>query len=383
MNFKIPQEYLDYKEEVIQFAKSLDTSNLINRDLEGSFAYDLWKQCGDFGLLGLSALKEYGGSVEKIDILKSTIAMEGFGYACRDNGLGIAVNSHLWSVQMSISEFGSEYLKKKYLPKMASGELIGAHALTEANSGSDVFNMETTATKVAGGYELNGTKRLITLGPIANVSVVFASTDLSLGKWGITAFVVDDSMEGYIKRKANNKMGLRTVPLGEIEFKNCFVPEENIIGKVGAGLSICNNSLEYDRCSILASKLGAMERQLDECIAFVKSHKRFGSKISSFQAVTHRIADMKMRLEISRLLLYKMSWLKQNNTSAMMEGAMLKLYLGEAFVASSFDAVRLFGGSGYLTEYEIERDLRDSVGGVLYAGTSDIQKNIIATLLGL
>jgi len=383
MDFGIPQEYSKYQTEVTDFASQLDTSDLVERDQSGVFPVDLWRQCGTFGLLGLAAESKYGGTFENVKILKSALAMEGFGSACKDNGLGLAINAHLWTVQMSISEFGSEILKQKYLPKMCTGEWIGAHALTEAESGSDVFSLQTTATKVDGGYILNGKKRLVTMAPIANVTIVFASTDLSLGKWGITAFVLDDAMKGYIRKPVNAKMGLRTVPIGELEFDNCFVPEENILGNVGAGMSICNRSLEFDRCCVMASKLGAMSRQLTECTQFVKSHKRFGSTIGSFQAISHRIADMKLRLELCRLLLYKTAWLKDQGKSVMLEGAMLKLYLGESFVASSLDAVRLFGGSGYLTEYEIERDLRDSVGGVLYAGTSDVQKNIIAAMLGL
>jgi alkylation response protein AidB-like acyl-CoA dehydrogenase len=383
MNFDLPKDYLDFKEEVTQFAHGLNTSDLIERDVQGKFAQHLWDQCGEFGLIGLSATKDFGGSVEEIDIFKSVLAMQGFGYGCRDNGLGIALNAHIWAVQMTISTFGSEKLKRKYLPKMASGEWIGAHALTEIDSGSDVFNMKTTAEKVDGGYILNGTKRLVTLAPISNVAVVFANVDLSLGKWGVTAFVADESMDGYMNQPVEHKMGLRTVPIGEIKFENCFVPDENVIGKEGAGFSISNHSLEFDRCCILAAKLGAMERQIEECVEFAKSHIRFGKKIASFQAVSHRIAEMRMRLETSKLLLYKTAWLKKNDRSAMLEGAMLKLHLGEAFVSSSMDAIRVHGGNGYLTAYEIERDLRDSIGGILYAGTSDIQKNIIAKFLGL
>ena len=174
---------------------------------------------------------------------------------------------------------------------------------------------------------------------------------------------------------------MRTVPIGDLFFEDCFVPEENRLGKEGSGWAITSYSLEYDRCSILASQLGAMERQLETSIAFVKKRQQFGKSISTFQSVSNRIADMKLRLETSRLLLYKVAWLKNEGGSAMLDAALLKLQLSESFITSSLDTIRNHGGSGFLTEEGVERDLRDAVGGVLYAGTSDIQRNIISQLL--
>jgi alkylation response protein AidB-like acyl-CoA dehydrogenase len=266
---------------------------------------------------------------------------------------------------------------------MCAGELIGAHALTEANSGSNVFEMEMTAKKVDGGYVLNGEKKLVTLAPIADMAIVFANAKPELGKWGITAFLVTSDLDGYSASPVRSKMGLRTVPIGEITLKDCFVSDEFRLGNEGAGFSISNHSLEYDRCCILAGKLGTMSRQLDENIEFVKSKERFGQPIGNFQSVSNRIADMKLRIETSKLLLYKMAWLKKNNKPAMLEAAMLKLHLSECFVESSIDSIRNHGGDGYLSDFGIERDLRDAMGGVLYAGTSDIQRNIISRILGL
>ncbi len=384
MNFSWPKEYTDYRERVIEFAKKeLNDDALIQRDHEGIFARDLWDKCGKFGIQGLGAPTRYGGSHEEVDILRAAYAMEGLGYGCKDVGLTIALNAHIWAVQMSITLFGTEEQKQKYLPKMASGEWIGAHALSEETSGSDVFNMKMTAEKVDGGYILNGEKRLVTLAPIADVAVAFANANPKVGKWGVTAFIVDKTMQGFECQPVQHKMGLRTVPLGRIKFNNCFVPEENRLGKEGAGFSISNHSLEYDRCCILAGKLGAMARQLDEAVAYAKSRQQYGQPIGNFQAVSHRIADMKLRLETSRLMLYKMAWLKKNDKPAMLEAAMLKLHLSEAYVASSLDAIRVHGGNGYLTDFGVERGLRDAVGGIIYAGTSDIQRNIIAKFLGL
>jgi len=384
MDFSWSKEYTDYRERVVEFAKNeLNDDALIQRDHEGTFARDLWDKCGKFGIQGLGAPARYGGSHEEVDILRAAYAMEGLGYGCKDVGLTIALNAHIWAVQMSITLFGTEKQKQKYLPKMASGEWIGAHALSEDTSGSDVFNMKMTAEKVDGGYLLNGEKRLVTLAPIADVAVAFANANPKVGKWGVTAFIVDKTMQGFECQPIQHKMGLRTVPLGRIKFNNCFVPDENRLGKEGAGFSISNHSLEYDRCCILAGKLGAMARQLEEAIAYAKSRQQYGQPIGKFQSVSNRIADMKLRLETSRLMLYKMAWLKKHDKPAMLEAAMLKLHLSEAYVASSLDAIRVHGGNGYLTEFGVERGLRDAVAGIIYAGTSDIQRNIIAKFLGL
>lgn len=383
MDFSWPQEYLDFRKEVIAFGKENLNDDIKSRDQRSEFPRDLWQKCADFGIQGLATSEAYGGSQDKVNILRSTFAMEGLGYACRDNGLLLALNAQMWTVQLTIETFGTEEQKKKYLPPMVTGKSIGAHGLTEANAGSDVFSLEMEAKKVEGGYILNGEKRLVSLGPICDLAIVFAKTDPTKGKWGVTAFIVEKSMDGFAASPVREKMGLRTVPIGEISLTDCFVPDENRLGEEGAGFSITNHSLENDRCCMLAGKLGAMERQIEESVKFVKSRKQFGQTVGSFQSVSNRIADMKLRHETSRLLLYKMAWLKDQGKSAMLEAAMLKLHLSESFVESSLDAIRNHGGSGYLTDYEVERDLRDSIGGVLYAGTSDIQRNIIAKFLGL
>jgi alkylation response protein AidB-like acyl-CoA dehydrogenase len=182
---------------------------------------------------------------------------------------------------------------------------------------------------------------------------------------------------------AQHKMGLRTVPIGTLQFDECVVPASARLGPEGAGVCISNHSLEVERCCILASQLGAMERQLQRAIAYARSRTQFGQTIGKFQSVSNRIADMKLRIETARLLLYKVAWLVDRGQPAMMEAALLKLYLSEAFVESGLDAIRVHGGLGYLSETGVERDLRDAVGGVLYAGTSDIQRNIVSRLLGL
>lgn len=384
MEFSWTKEQLDYKNKVIQFVKeNFDNETVTKRDQECSFSMDDWKKCADFGIQGLASPLKYGGYKDEIDLLSAILAMQALGYSSKDNGLPLALNSQMWTVQQPISQFGTDFQKEKYLKPLTQGKLIASHCLTEINAGSDVFNMQTTAKKVDGGYILNGSKRYITLGPIADFALVFAVTNPKVGKWGISGFIVEKGTSGYTQGINKPKMGMRTVPFGDLTFEDCYVPEENRLGKEGSGWSITIAALEYDRCCILASQLGAMERQLEESIDFVKNRKQFGKSIGSFQSVSNRIANMKLRLETSQLLLYKVAWLKTQGKSAMMEAALLKLHISESFVDSSLDAIRNTGGHGYVTENEVERNLRDAVGGVIYAGTSDIQRNIISNLLGV
>ena len=383
MNLSWTSEQIEYKEAIIAFAQEQLNNNVASRDQNCEFSREDWKKCAAFGIQGLATPKVYGGYKPEVDILTATLAMEGLGYGCKDNGLPFSLNAQMWTVQLPIAQFGNEQQKTKYLNKFTSGDWIGCHGLTEANAGSDIFSMETSAKKVDGGYIINGSKRLITLGPVADVALIFCVTNEKLGKWGISGFIIEKGTEGFTQGANKAKMGMRTVPIGDLIFEDCFVSDENRLGAEGSGWSITTSSLEYDRGGILGSQLGAMERQLEESIAFVKKRNQFGKPVSEFQSVSNRIANMKLRLETSRLLLYKVAWLKSIGKSAMMEAALLKLQLSESFIESSLDAIRSHGGSGYLSENEIERDLRDAVGGVIYAGTSDIQRNIIANLLGL
>ena len=346
------------------------------RDTQAVFSREDWQRCADFGILGLSVPEEYGGT--PVDLPTAMLMMEGFGYGCEDNGLALALNTQLWTVQLPIVRFGTDDQKRRFLPSLCSGQAIGAHALTEPEAGSDAFSLQMLAKRSGSGYVLNGMKRLISLAPVADLALVFATVSPEKGRWGITAFLVETNTAG-----CTASPGLRTVPIGELIFEDCFVPEENRLGAEGAGVSISNHSLEIERCCILASQIGSMERQLERSIEYARNRKQFGQSIAKFQSVSNRIVNMKLRLETARLLLQKVAWLVHQEQPAMMEAALLKLYLSESFVESSLDAIRVHGGVGYLTEQGVERDLRDAVGGVLYAGTSDIQRNIVAKLLGL
>ncbi|MEL6394006.1 MAG: acyl-CoA dehydrogenase family protein, partial [Bacteroidota bacterium] len=366
-----------------EFAKANLSEDAQLSDSEQSFPHQDWKACTNFDLLKLALPAYLGGPYEEVNFTNAMLAMDGFGYGCRDNGLSLALNLTMWTVMTPILHFGTAEQHEKYLKPTADGHLMGCHALTEPDAGSDVMSMQMTAERVEGGYLLNGQKVLISMAPISDYALVFANARPEMGSWGITAFIIDKGTPGFTQSPKMDKMGVRSVPIGSLNCRDCFVPDSQRLGAEGGGFSIVNHSLEYDRCAILASSLGAMERQLEESVQFVKNRKQFGQPIGSFQSVSNRIVDMKMRLELARLLFNKTLWQKEQGQSITMLAAMLKLYLSEAYLESSIDALRNRGGSAYLQMHGLEREVRDAFGGVLYAGTSDIQRKIIAELMGL
>lgn len=362
------------------FGETLN-DGLAHRDASSTFDRELWQRCADQGLLGLCYDTAYGGG--GLDTISTIAALEAFGYGCRDNGLSLGINGQMWSIQEPLRSFGNDTQNRKYMPGLINGSIIGAHGMTEPESGSDAFSLRTRAEKVDGGYILNGHKTYIGLAPACDLALVFASTQPELGGWGISAFLVERDFTGFSTSRPKAKAGLRTNPLGDIMLTDCFVPEENRLGDEGIGTAMFNTSMDWERSFIFASHVGSMSRQLDDCIAYAQEREQFGQAIGKFQAVSNRIADMKLRLETSKLLLYKLAWLKERDEPAAMEAAMANLHLAECFSANSMDAMRIHGARGYLTEFEVERDFRDAAGGVIYSGTSDIQRNIIAQYLGL
>jgi alkylation response protein AidB-like acyl-CoA dehydrogenase len=381
MDFSWSDEQIQFRNAVVEFARQRLNRRMIERDRAAEFDRGLWEECAKFGIQGLPFPEAYGGG--NADILTTMLTMEGLGYGCHDNGLIFGINAQMWSVQMPIFTFGTEEQKQRYLPGFCSGRLIGAHAMSEPDSGSDAFSMRTRATKRDGGYVLNGSKTFVTNAPMCDVVLVFATVDPARRSFGVTGFVIDRGTPGLTISSHIDKMGLRTSPMSEVILEDCFVPESARLGREGIGSRIFSDSMEWERACILGSHLGAMERLLERCVQYAKDRKQFGQAIGQFQSVANRIVDMKVRLDTARLLLYRVAWLKKTGQPAVMEAALAKLYLSECFVQSGLDAVRTMGGYGYTTEYEVERDLRDAIGGTLYSGTSDIQRNIIARMLGL
>jgi alkylation response protein AidB-like acyl-CoA dehydrogenase len=381
MDISLTEDQIQFKELAIKFAMRELNDGAKEREKNSEFNADGWKKCAAFGIQGLSMPEQYGGL--GMDILTCIAAMEGLGYACKDSGLLFALNTHMWTCEAPILKFGTEAQKEKYLPRMIQGSLKGGHAITEPDSGSDAFNMKCKAEKQGDKYILNGAKTFITNAPIADILLVFAMTDPHKGFAGVSAFIVEKGFPGFSVGKPLEMMGLRTCPVGEVVLRDCEVPEENRLGKEGVGSAIFNSEMEWERSCLFATHLGAMEKILEDCIHYAKDRHQFGSPIGKYQAVSHKIADMKVRIDLSRLILYKVASMKAEGKRAPLESAMAKLFISESYVQNCQDALQIHGAYGYSAEYDFERNLRDAIGGKIYSGTSEIQRNIIATFLGL
>ncbi len=381
MDFSLTDEQVSFKKSAIEFSKKVLNEGVAEREKNCEFNQDGWEKCADFGIQGLSLPEEYGG-LDK-DILTCVVTMEGLGYGCRDSGLLFAINSHIWTCESPILKFGTDIQKKKYLPGLCNGSLKGGHAMTEPDSGSDAFSMRCKAIKKGDKYILNGTKMFITNAPIADLLLVFAVTDSQKGFAGISTFIVEKGFTGFSVGKPLGMMGLKTCPMGEVILQDCEVPEENRLGKEGAGSAIFNSEMEWERSCLFATHVGAMEKDLEDCIRYVNARKQFGKPIGKNQALSHKIADMRVRLELSKLALYRVAWLKSQNKRAPVESAIAKLFVSESYVQNCLEALQIHGAYGYSTEMDFERSLRDSIAGKIYSGTSEIQRNIIASLIGL
>jgi alkylation response protein AidB-like acyl-CoA dehydrogenase len=381
MDFEITTEQLELRAAVRAFAREELNHDLEKRDHDGTFPRDCWQKCADFGLLGLPVPAEYGG--QGLDLVTTTIAMEAAGWGCRDNGLIFSLNAQMWAVQMPLVHYGSEDQKRAWLPRLVSGKSIGAHAITEPGAGSDVFSLTTRAERRAGGYLLNGQKTFATNAPVADLALAFAYLQRDDQSPVLTAFLVPRGTPGVTFGKPIAKMGLRSSPMGEVVFEDCFVPETARLGPEGMGMRIFNSAMEWERACIFAGHLGAMERLLEDCIAYARQRRQFGQPIAKFESVADRIADMKVAIEAGRGLLYKVGWLADRGKKAVLEAAMAKLFVSEMHTQAALNALQLYGGYGYMKEYPIEREVRDALSGTLYSGTSEMQRKIIARCLGL
>ncbi|MCL4522491.1 MAG: acyl-CoA dehydrogenase family protein [Acidobacteria bacterium] len=381
MHFELTEEQQKLQNGAIEFARTALAEGLRARDHNEEFSAEGWKRCAEFGVFGLPVPAEYGGL--GLGITEVIAVMEGLGYGTADQGLLFSINAHLWTNSLPILEFGTEEQKKKYLPGLSDGSLIGANAASEPDAGSDVFAMRTRAERRGDSYVLNGTKMFVTNGPVANLFVSYATLDPALGPMGITAFIIERDTPGLVVSRHLEKMGLRTSPISEVLFDNCRIPISSRLGREGRGVQIFESAMEWERGCILASCLGVMRRQLERCTSYSQTRKQFGKPIGKFQSVANKIVDMKLRLDTSRPLVYRIGWLKERGRPALLEAAVAKLYVSEALVQTCLDALQIFGGYGYMCEQEVERELRDAIGSTLYSGTSEIQRNIIAKCLGL
>ncbi|MGH3799906.1 MAG: acyl-CoA dehydrogenase family protein [Pseudonocardiaceae bacterium] len=353
----------------------------IEDDRDSVFSPEKWDLVRESGLLRLPFDERWGGLGQ--DLLTTMYVFEDLGYGCRDGGLNFSVSTHIVSAGIPVQRFGSSDLKQRYMARICDGASIGAHAITEPDAGSDAMSMGTTASAEGDFFILDGGKAFISNGPVADLFVVYARTDTGQDFRGITAFIVERDTPGFTVGPPVEKMGLRTSPFCELTFDGCKVPAANVLGRPGAGFFILEHVLAWEILCLFVMAVGEMQHRLERCLDHAKNRRQFGQLIGSFQSVADKIVDAKIGVETSRKWLYDTAERHTNRENITMDIAIAKLLTSEANVASAMAAVQLFGARGYVTEYGLEKDLRNAIAGTIYSGTSEIQRRRIATMLGL
>jgi alkylation response protein AidB-like acyl-CoA dehydrogenase len=382
MDFELTSAQNALYDEVLALARTIAGANIAESDAQGVFARECWQECGKHKLQGLSVPEQLGG--RGVDSLSTALALEALGYGCLDAGLVFGVGAHFATSTLPIWKFGSAGQQERYLRRLCDGSLIGIGALTEPEAGSDAFSMQTTVRQDGTGFVLSGTKRFISIAPIADLVIIYAVTDRDRGfQGGMTAFIVEKGTPGFEITRVLKPGGLRTTPLGEITMREVRLPAEAVLGKVGVGGAVFNMAMDWERTLLMASHVGTMQRLTESAIRQARARKQFGQAIGKFQAVAHRLVDARVACEAARLLVYKAAHELERSKAASMNASMAKLFTSEAYVNTALDALRTFGAAGYMSGSETERALRDAVGSTIYSGTSDIQRNIIARWLGL
>ena len=374
MDFDLTEEQRMVQEMVRAFVEKEVKPVAPRMDHDSLYPSELVKKLGKIGLMGMFVPQQFGGS--GMDLVSYAIAMQEISKAWASLGAIMTVNNSL--VCDPILRFASQKQKKKYLPPLARGERLGCYALTEPGAGSDAGSIQTQARRDGEDYLLNGTKLFVTNGKHADLAVVYAVTDSSLGKKGISAFVVEKGTTGFSVGKLEDKLGLRASDTAELLFQDCRIPKENLLGVENEGFKIALSTLEGGRIGIAAQALGIARGCLEESLAYAKQRRQFGHPIADFQAVQWMLADMATEIDAAELLTYRAAWLRQQGKKVTKEAAMAKLFASEAANRIAYKAVQIFGGYGYIKEFPVERFYRDARITTLYEGTSEIQRLIIA-----
>jgi alkylation response protein AidB-like acyl-CoA dehydrogenase len=374
MNFDLNENQLMIQQMVRDFAAKEIKPNLMKWDEEEYFPVDVMKKMGDLGLLGIYIPEEYGGSGFTYD--EYVTALIELGKVC--GGIGLSVAAHNSLCTGHIYYHGSEAQKKKYLPKLASGEFIGAWGLTEPNTGSDAMRMKTTAVKEGNEWVINGAKNWITHGLSGDVAVVLVRTGELLDSKGISAFIIEKGTPGFSAVKIKDKLGVRASETAELIFENVRVPEENLIGEVGRGFMQAMQILDGGRISIAALSCGVARGAYEASVKYAKEREQFGKPIAQFQGISFKLADMATKVKAAELLTFNAAALKNNKKPMTKEGAYAKYFASEVSVECGNEAVQIMGGYGYTKEYPAEKFLRDSKLMTIGEGTSEIQKVVIS-----
>ena len=374
MDFELSEEQRMVQEMVRAFVEKDVKPAAAPMDHDGIYPADLVKKLGELGLMGMFVPPEFGGS--GMDLVSYVIAMEEISKSWASLSVIMSVNNSL--VCDPLLRFGSEDQKKKYLTPLARGNLLGCYALTEPGAGSDAGGIQTRAKREGNDYVLNGTKIFITNGRHANLAIVYAVTDPSRGKKGISAFVVEKGTPGFSVEKLEDKLGLRSSDTAELLFRDCRVPKENLLGVENEGFKIALSTLDGGRIGIAAQALGIAQGCLEESLAYAKQRRQFGQQIGEFQAIQWMLADTATEIDAARLLTYRAAWLRQQGKKVTEAASMAKLFASEAANRIAYKAVQIFGGYGYMKDFPVERFYRDARITTLYEGTSEIQRLVIA-----
>lgn len=376
MDFDLTEEQRMIQETIRKFAKEEIAPVARENDKKAQFPKDLFLKLAGLGFMGTPIPEAYGGA--GFDFISHAIVAEEIGRV--DSSLRGTYSVQVSLVELPIFKFGSEDQKKKYLPRLTSGEWIGCFGLTEPNAGSDPASMVSTAKKDGDTYVLNGQKTWITNAGIADIAIVYAKTDPEAGARGVTAFLVERGFEGFSTRDLHDKLGLRASNTGEIFLDNCRVPEENVLGEVNKGFKVALSTLDFGRYTVAAGCVGLAQGCIDICKEYAKQRIQFGKPIASFQLVQQMIADMVVECEAGRLLVYRAGDLKNKGQPNTRETSIAKYYCSEMANRVAYKAVQIHGGYGFSGEYDVERYYRDARINTLYEGTSQIQQLIIGAI---
>ncbi len=361
------------RDSVADFARAKIAPIAAEIDSSNEFPMDLWPAMGEMGLLGVTVDTEYGGA--GMGYLEHVVAMEEISRASASVGLSYGAHSNLCVNQ--IHRNGNSDQKAKYLPKLVSGEHVGALAMSEPGAGSDVVSMKLRADRAEGGYVLNGTKMWITNGPDADVLVVYAKTDMDAGSRGITAFLVEKGFAGFSTAQKLDKLGMRGSNTGELVFQDCFVPEENIVGDLGRGAAVLMSGLDFERAVLSGGPLGIMQACMDIVMPYVHEREQFGQPIGEFQLIQGKLADMYTKMNASKAYVYAVARACDRDRTTRKDAAGAILYSAERATELTLDAIQILGGNGYINEYATGRLLRDAKLYEIGAGTSEIRRMLI------
>lgn len=373
LNFNLGEEIDMLREMTLQFATKEIAPRAAQVDLDNLFPADLWRKFGDLGLLGITVEEEYGGS--NMGYLAHCVAMEEISRASASVGLSYGAHSNLCVNQ--IRKNGSEEQKIKYLPKLCSGEHIGALAMSEPNAGSDVVSMSLRADKKGDHYVLNGNKMWITNGPDADTYVIYAKTDIHGGSKGITAFIVERGFKGFSQAQKLDKLGMRGSNTCELVFQDCEVPDENILGFEGGGVRVLMSGLDYERTVLSGGPVGIMQACMDTVVPYIHERKQFDKAIGEFQLMQGKMADMYTSLSASRAFLYAVASACDRGEDSRKDAAAVILYTAEQATQMALQAIQTLGGNGYINEYPTGRLLRDAKLYEIGAGTSEVRRMLI------